>query len=454
MSVFRDMFGAPSSLQRKLVVNIVVALSFCVTLATAILVYEFFEHLEETLDETLATEAREVLSQVDPKAAHSGLDVDALRFAGATGVFRYTVFDADLAILAGGENSAEIQAGLAALVPGRPQRIDLADDRVGVGLKGQSRGQEVYVLVSTHRPAAGVGGFEFILEEMMEQSLSVLLGVVAILGAAVLATRLSLRPLDTVLGQAEVVGPDTPDRRLSTAALPSEIVPLVEAVNEAFARLEQGYRSQRDFSSNVAHEMRTPLAVLRSSVDRIADAQLRAELATDVGKLEQMLEQMIDLARSDALTPTAFESVDLRKVAVDLAADLAPDAIRNGRLLAVSAATAVPARGHPGLLSVALGNLVRNALDYSPAGTEVEIEVLADPMGFRVLDRGPGVPDDQKQALFERFHRGAPARLHPQGAGIGLAIVKSVADAHGARVRIEDRPGGGSVFSFRFGRGD
>ena len=79
-----------------------------------------------------------------------------------------------------------------------------------------------------------------------------------------------------------------------------------------------------------------------------------------------------------------------------------------------------------------------------------EIEVLANPSGWKVYDRGPGVPDAQKQALFERFNRGAASTQNAPGTGIGLAIVQSVADAHGAKVRIEDRPGGGSIFVFEF----
>ncbi|MDZ4095279.1 MAG: ATP-binding protein, partial [Paracoccaceae bacterium] len=117
----------------------------------------------------------------------------------------------------------------------------------------------------------------------------------------------------------------------------------------------------------------------------------------------------------------------------------------------VTGAAHAPARGHAGLLSVALGNLLRNALVQTPEGSEVEIEVVADPPGWRVLDRGPGVPDALKALLFDRFQRGAAARRPmakdaPQGAGIGLAIVKSVVEAHGGRVLIEDRPGGGAVF--------
>ena len=102
--------------------------------------------------------------------------------------------------------------------------------------------------------------------------------------------------------------------------------------------------------------------------------------------------------------------------------------------------------GHAGMLGIALKNLIRNALRHAPRGTEVEIEVTRDPLAIRVLDRGPGVPDELKPRLFERFTRGKAA-ISGDGSGIGLAIVESVARAHGAQAQIAARPGGGSIFS-------
>jgi signal transduction histidine kinase len=108
--------------------------------------------------------------------------------------------------------------------------------------------------------------------------------------------------------------------------------------------------------------------------------------------------------------------------------------------------------GNSGLLGIALANVVRNALQYSSENSEVEIELLSKPAGWRVLDRGAGVPDALKTALFERFNRGAQANSGSEGSGIGLAIVKSVANSHNATVSIQDRDGGGSIFSFTFDR--
>jgi len=101
-------------------------------------------------------------------------------------------------------------------------------------------------------------------------------------------------------------------------------------------------------------------------------------------------------------------------------------------------------------LTIALSNVIRNALQYTPENSEVVIELLSNPAGWRVLDRGPGVTDDLKVDLFERFNRGVHSNSNTQGAGIGLAIVKSVAESHKATVSIRDRDGGGSAFLFIF----
>lgn len=160
----------------------------------------------------------------------------------------------------------------------------------------------------------------------------------------------------------------------------------------------------------MAHEIRTPIAVLRSS----------------------------------------FTQVDLRAIAVEIASKMAPAALQSRRILSVTGAARADADGNPGLLGIALQNMIRNALQYVPEGSEIEIIIETHPAGWRVLDRGPGVPEAMKFSLFERFSRGAQVNTHSKGSGIGLAIVKSVAQSHHAQVQVADRDGGGSVFSFIF----
>nr|WP_246175877.1 HAMP domain-containing sensor histidine kinase [Roseovarius bejariae] len=266
------------------------------------------------------------------------------------------------------------------------------------------------------------------------------------MAAAIATARRIQAPLRKTAEQLKAVAPGTPDIRLGKADLPTEFAPFVASVNAALDRLEEGYQAQRDFSSNVAHEVRTPLAVLRSTIELVENTTLRNDLLEDLERLDRLFSQLIELARADAAGERAMTTVDLNRIAIDLAAEESLRALRQNRSLAVTGAGTAPAIGHAGLLNVALGNLVRNALAHSPEGTEIEIEVLASPPGWRVYDRGPGVPDDMKPVIFDRFERGK-TNAHEGGVGIGLSIVWAVMQAHGGHCRVEDRKGGGAVFT-------
>lgn len=443
-------FGTRGSLRRRLALNILLALFLCLVLVSGALFYEFFEHLEERLEDNLSTEALEVVGQVDPDKPHFGLDPTDLRVRGAEGNYRYTLFDGAGTVLVGGESSPEIAAQIAATRLGRAQRIALPGDRFGMAIRARVEGLDVVALASTYAPGVKPSQLATLWHEIEEELWLVALGMAMVLIAAGLTTHRALAPLESLREQARDIGPANPDHRLSGDGIPSELLPLIDAVNGAFDRLERGFRAQRDFSSNVAHEVRTPLAVLRSSIDRIDDSHLRHSLAEDVQRLDRLFEQIVDLARADATGVTRFDAIDLRDIAVDVASELASEAVRSGHDLTVSGSERVVVPGNANLLTIALRNLVRNAILYSPEGTDVEIEIVQSPPGWRVLDRGPGVPDHQKENLFERFCRGREAQSVSGGSGIGLAIVRSVAQSHGAEVGVADRAGGGSVFSFLF----
>ncbi len=417
---FLDQFiGRGRSLRRRLMINITIALSLCVALAGAVLISEFYEHLEENIEDALFLEAQEVLGQVDPSADSFGLNPDALRFRGVEGSYRYTVFDSAGQTIVGGEASLAIWAQLSQASLGQKVNIRLPGDRVGVGTRAKVKGADIFVLASTFLKGTEETQFQTLMHEIKEEIWWIVLGVTMILAAALFATRSALASLDIVSQQAHEVGPFEMDKRLSEEQVPNEIQPLIHAVNGAFDRLEQGYQAQRDFSSNVAHEIRTPLAVLRSSVERIPDTGLRDNLAEDLSRLDRMFEQLIDLSRADASGGANFVPVNLNTVVMEQANDLAGEALRNRRTLGVSGSARGEVVGHAGLLGIALKNLVRNALRYAPEGSEVEIEVTQIPLGIRVLDAGPGVPDAMKEGLFERFNRGNVTNQSGDGSGIG-----------------------------------
>ena len=450
MMYFTALFGERNSLRRSLIINITAALSLCIALASVVLIYEFYEHLEENIEEALYQEAKEIIGQIDPDQNTYGLNPTAIRFSGIEGLYRYTVFDGTGKPIVGSETSPQIESQISKLEIGKKAKIPLLGERMGIGLRAKIDNQDFIVLVSIYPKATERTNLQKLTYEVEEQIIWVFLGVLGVLAAAVLATRRSLRYLRPIQKQAQLIGPTATIKRLSLKRVPTEITPLITAVNGAFDRLEKGYQAQRDFSSNVAHEVRTPLAVLRSSVEMIEDLKVKNAVREDVLRLDRMFEQMIDLSRADALGKTAHVQVDLKQLAVDVAMDMSAGALKDKKSLAVTGADQSFATGNMGLIQIAVKNLVRNALIYSPAGTEVEIEVLENPSGFRILDRGVGVKEEQKLHLFERFHRGTAAEDNISGSGIGLAIVKSVADAHNAQINVCDRPDGGSIFELIF----
>jgi signal transduction histidine kinase len=262
--------------------------------------------------------------------------------------------------------------------------------------------------------------------------------------------RRALRPIVVASKMAERIGPLRTDVRLPEAAMPLEVSPLVRAINQALERLEQGFRSQREFTADAAHELRTPLAILRTQIDMISDRDLARALRHDVENMSRLVNQLLEMAELDTFVIDADETADLVAVSADVAAFLAPIALGDNKRVAVASGQhPVLVHGNPDMIGRAVRNLVENALAHTPPETTVEIEV--DPGGtITVYDKGPGVPIADREHVFHRFWR--RDRRRQGSAGLGLSIVASIAERHGARVSVTDRPGGGAAFSFKFPR--
>ena len=260
--------------------------------------------------------------------------------------------------------------------------------------------------------------------------------------------RRALNPIVAASALAERIGPSRTELRLPEAGMPKEVEPLVHAVNAALDRLEEGFRGQREFTADAAHELRTPLAILRTRIDTISDRDLARSLREDIEGMSRLVNQLLEMAELETTVIGPGETADLTAVATEVAAFLAPLAVARGRSVAVTgAAGPVHIAGNAETLGRAVRNLVENALTHTPPGSAVEIEV--DAVGaVRVMDRGAGVPESERGQIFRRFWR--RDRRRPGSAGLGLSIVARIAELHGARVEVGDRRGGGAVFSLTF----
>jgi signal transduction histidine kinase len=260
--------------------------------------------------------------------------------------------------------------------------------------------------------------------------------------------RRALRPLLNASEMAKQINPKRTDVRLSPHDIPKEILPLVQAVNQALDRLEAGFRIQREFTADAAHELRTPLTILRSRIDTLADRGISKALHRDIEGMARIVSQLLDIAELETFSIDPLEKADLRAVCAEVAEFAAPLALAQGKNIALSGTDAsVWVHGNPEMLSRAIRNLVENAINYSPPGTTVEI-VVEDDGVVHVLDEGPGIKEDERELIFQRFWR--RDRRRTGSAGLGLSIVQRIADAHAATVRVENRPTGGASFSLSF----
>jgi signal transduction histidine kinase len=260
--------------------------------------------------------------------------------------------------------------------------------------------------------------------------------------------RRALRPLRQASEIAQHIGPARTDVRLPVDEIPSEVRPLVSAVNQALDRLDQGFRIQREFTADAAHELRTPLSILRTRVDTLENQRIADALHQDIEAMSRVVGQLLDIAELDAFTIDPGELADVRGVCFEVAEFIARLALEQGREIALLASNApVWVKGNAEMMQRAVRNLAENAIKHAPPDTVVEFVVEEDGT-VRVRDQGPGIPDEERDLIFRRFWR--RDRSQQGGTGLGLSIVQRIVELHGATITVENRNGGGAEFSIHF----
>jgi signal transduction histidine kinase len=263
--------------------------------------------------------------------------------------------------------------------------------------------------------------------------------------------RRALRPLREASDTAKSIGPARTDVRLPTEGIPREVQPLVLAVNQGLDRLEEGFRIQRDFTADAAHELRTPLTILRTRLEGLQDETGRA-LRSDVDGMARIISQLLDMAELDSVVIDPAARADLRQVAADVIGFVAPLALAKRREIALTGVeAAVWVRGNAEMIGRAIRNLVDNAIKHAPAGTTVEIVVASDG-SIAICDEGPGVSAEERELIFHRFWR--RDRRSAGSSGLGLSIVRRIAELHGAEITVGNRSPCGAKFTLHFGLAD
>lgn len=255
-----------------------------------------------------------------------------------------------------------------------------------------------------------------------------------------LVARIALRPLSQTVEDAETIQPGGVSVKLSEEGLPDDVLALVKAINQALERLRQGYRAQEEFVGDMAHELRTPLAVMKAQL-AVTDAPYARVLERELGTMERLVEQLLDRVRLGRFRIEPGDEVELREVARDAAAYLAPQIIARGRTIEVLAGEA-PVRVAGGRDDIfrALRNLIENALEHAPEKSLISVEVTPAP-AITVRDRGPGFPPEVLDG--ENRRRGLVRSDHRNGVGLGLSIVERTMLVHGGRLELFNAIDGG-----------
>ncbi|HYF07359.1 MAG TPA: ATP-binding protein, partial [Acetobacteraceae bacterium] len=369
----------------------------------------------------------------------------AARFETAGGTIRYVVLDQAGTILASTPNAS----------PGLPRQeligqpfATFAVDRSDLHLWGLSRMVETPQGPLTLQVAQDMTSVFVVLDDVPRAAfwpIAALLGggALVLFLANLALTRLLLAPLRRAAADAAAIGPTRARRRIDETGMPAEVLPLIRAVNGALDRLDEALSRQRRFSQDVAHELRTPLAILTTEVDLLEDRAAAARLRGDLESLAGMVGQLLEAA--EATPPAPDRPVDLVALCVEVADRMAGGAAQSGRRIVLEHGPGpMPVLGHPDALHRAVRNLLDNALSHAPAGSTVTLRIRP-PATVEVADRGPGVPEAQRALVFRRFWR-ADRGHRRGGSGIGLALVAEIAEQHGGSVGVRDNEGGGAVF--------
>jgi heavy metal sensor kinase len=277
-------------------------------------------------------------------------------------------------------------------------------------------------------------------------------------GGAFLAGR-ALSPIDSLTRLARRITAEDLSERLDMPLPDDEVGRLARTFDEMIARLDEAFRRQRQFTADASHELRTPLTAIKGHVDVALDKDRDASEYRDVlrivneevDRLTRMVGSLLTLARADAgQVPLAAESVSLGDLVRAAAEQLRPMAERRGLTLSVAEGPAVTLQADEDLLLQLVLNLLDNAVKYTPPGGAVTAgwNANGERAELRVSDTGPGIAEEHRERVFDRFYRVEGARSREEGgAGLGLSICRWIAEAHGGLIAVESAPGQGATFT-------
>ena len=260
--------------------------------------------------------------------------------------------------------------------------------------------------------------------------------------------RRALLPLRQASEIAQHITPARTDIRLPLQEIPTEVRPLVSAINKALDRLDEGFRLQREFTADAAHELRTPLSILRTRVETLDNPGIAQALRQDIEAMSRVVGQLLDIAELEAFAIDPARSPICKPQAPkSRASSRRSRSNRAGKSRCSAQPRRCLVKGNAEMIKRAIRNLAENAIRHAPKDTVVEF-VVEDNGTVTVQDRGPGISDEERELIFRRFWR--RDRNSQGSSGLGLSIVQRIAELHGAGIEVERRVMGGAQFSLHF----
>jgi signal transduction histidine kinase len=275
------------------------------------------------------------------------------------------------------------------------------------------------------------------------------------LAAAVAAAAWTAAPLRRMASTAGAVDAGDLTHRMEEGG-PREVRSLAESFNHMLDRLDEAFARQRAFASDASHELRTPLTAIRGQIEVLARTpspsrtdieETERRIAAEISRMDRLVEDLLLLARSDEGSAHRAKSIDPSRLIHEAVEGVAS----GGREVRIGAVPAGSLHGDPDRLAQVIRNLVRNAVEHTDERGVIDVSSFAADGHLRVTvdDDGPGIPEDERELVFERFHRTDASRgRRSGGSGLGLAIARAIVDAHGGRIWIGSSPAGGARVTF------
>jgi signal transduction histidine kinase len=427
----------------RLVVGLA-AVSVLAMAATAAFLYVRFDSIDtrfrdDTLRSFAETLARDIQSSQEPIPI--AVQPTAARISEAGGTFAIVSPTQGVVASSDGISAAlfpleQVDERLFAL----PRMLRNKRPVYGLSLRINDRSQPLFAQVAF--PSSPVL-YDSVLEEFIQDVAWIwFVFLLAILATNLVVARIALKPLGEAVEQVERIGPGSVTIRLTEGKLPGDVLVLVKAVNHALDRLQSGFRSLEEFVADVAHELRTPLAVIKAQL-AVSEMPLARLLEQDFLRMERLVQQLLDRMRLNGIRFEADDVIELGEVAREVVGFLAPLAIARGRSIEVlGGELPVQIVGARDYIFRALRNLIENGIEYTPVDSTVSV-ILSGTPSIAVRDHGPGFPPAMLAAQGrprEQFRSGRQG-----GVGLGLSIVQRTMIAHKGELEIANYSEGALV---------